>query len=72
MIPAGALVTIPLPDPALLTVRGKVWIKVAVTVVAAVKVTVQEPVPVQAPPLHPLKMASVAGVAVSVTSVPLG
>ena len=72
MIPAGVLVTVPLPDPALLIVRRKVWVKVAVTVEAAVSVTVHEPVPAQPPPLQPPKMASVAGVAVSVTSVPLG
>jgi hypothetical protein len=40
-------------------------------VVALVKVTVHEPVPVQPPPLQPVKMESAAGVAVNVTAVPL-
>ena len=44
--------------------------KVAVTVVAALKVTVQVPVPVHPPPLQPLKIEPAAGVAVSVTAVP--
>ena len=72
MIPAGVLVTVPLPAPALLTVRAKVGTsKVAVTVVAADMVTVHEPVPVQLPPLQPVKVEPVAGVAVSVTAIPL-
>ena len=46
--------------------------KVAVTEVAPVRVTVQEPVPLQPPPLQPLKeYFELAGVAVSVTTVPL-
>ena len=72
MIPAGALVTVPLPVPALFTVRAKVDTpKVAVTVVAADIVTVQEPAPEQPPPLQPVKIEPDAGVAVSVTAVPL-
>jgi hypothetical protein len=47
-------------------------LNVAVTVTAAVTVTVQEPVPEQLPPLQPVKVEPVAGVAVSVTAVPLG
>src|SRR2546426_6250640 len=40
LIPTGALVTVPLPVPALLTVSAKVGrAKVAVTVVAALRVT---------------------------------
>ena len=46
--------------------------KIALTVVAADRVTVQEPGPEQPPPLQPLKVEPVAGVAVSVTGVPLG
>ena len=73
MIPAGALVTVPLPVPALLTVRANVGTSnVAMTVVVAFKVTVQGPVPVQPPPLQPLNVEPVAGVAVSVTAVALG
>ena len=73
MIPAGVLVTVPLPDvPALVTVRVKLGTpKVAVTVVAADIVTVHEPVPEHPPPLHPVKIEPDAGVAVSVTAVPL-
>ena len=38
---------------------------------AALIVTVQVPVPVQLPPLQPVNVEPVAGVAVSVTAVPL-
>src|SRR5207247_9224070 len=72
LIPAGPLVTVPLPVPALVTVRAKVGVKVAVTVVAAGRVTVHEPVPVQVPPLQPVKVEPASGAAVSVTTVPLG
>jgi len=44
---------------------------VAVTVVAALSVTVQAPVPEQPPPLQPLKLEPAAGAAVKVTAVPL-
>ena len=44
--------------------------KVAVTEVLAVRVTVQVAVPLHPPPLQPLKVEPVAGVAVSVTVVP--
>src|SRR5439155_11958732 len=56
-IPAGALVTVPVPAPVLLTVSEKLCsAKVAVTVVAAPSVTEQVPVPVQPPPLQPVKV----------------
>src|SRR5213080_4433646 len=72
VIPAGELVTVPLPLPALLTVSAKLGrLKVAVTVVAAETVTTQVPVPEHPPPLQPLKVEPVAGLAVSVTAVPL-
>src|SRR5207244_814751 len=72
LIPAGELVTVPLPVPALLTVSAKLGrLKVAVTVVAAETVTVQAPVPEQPPPVQPVKVEPAAGVAVSVTAVPL-
>ena len=45
--------------------------KVAVTAVAALRVTVQVPVPEQPPPVQPVKREPAAGVAVSVTAVPL-
>ena len=71
-MPAGALVTVPLPVPPLLTVRVRgCRSKVAVTVVAALRVTVQAPVPAQPPPLQPAKVEPAAGVAVRVTTVPL-
>jgi len=46
-------------------------VNVAVTVVAALKVTVQAPVPEQPPPVQPPKVEPAAGAAVSVTVVPL-
>ena len=45
--------------------------KVAVITVAALSVTVQGAVPEQARPLQPVKTDPAAGVAVSVTTVPL-
>src|SRR5207245_3234610 len=73
VMPAGELVMVPLPVPALETVRVKVCrVKVAVTVVAAETVTVQAPVPEHPPPLQPPKIEPIAGAAVSVTAVPLG
>src|SRR5438132_1394 len=72
VMPAGLLVTVPAPVRALETVSVKVCrVNVAVTVVAALKVTVQAPVPEQPPPLQPPKVAPAAGAAVSVTVVPL-
>src|SRR5437016_2584324 len=72
LIPTGALVTVPLPVPALLTVSATVGrAKVAVTVVAAMRVTVQVPVPEQPPPLQPVKVEPAAGVALRVITVPL-
>src|SRR5437667_1732229 len=72
VMPAGALVTVPLPVPAGVTVRVKVCsVKVAVTVVAAESVTTQVPVPEQPPPVQPVKVEPAAGVAVNVTAVPL-
>ena len=75
LIPAGALVTVPLPVPALPTVSVKVWafcgVKVAVTVVAALMVSEQAAEgPVHAP-VQPLKVEPAAGVAVNVTAVAL-
>src|SRR5438445_266287 len=72
VMPAGLLVTVPAPVPALETVSVKVCsVKVAVTMVAALRVTVQAPGPEQPPPLQPLKVEPAAGAAVSVTAVPL-
>ena len=55
----------------LVSVNGPLTVKVAVTVVLAVRVTVQAPVPLQPPPVQPLKLESLAAVAVRVTAVPL-
>src|SRR5437016_3604331 len=66
LMPAGALVTVPVPVPALETVSAKVGsVNVAVTVVAAETVTVHVPVPEQPPPLQPVKVEPPAGAAVS-------
>src|SRR2546428_3053263 len=68
----GEVETWALPISAWVTVRVKVWrVKVAVTVVAAEIVTVQVLVPEQPPPVQPPKIEPAAGVAVSVTAVPL-
>ena len=68
-MPAALLVTAPVPVPARVTVSGKLRsVKLAVTVVAAVMVTVQLSVPGQAPP-QPVNVEPVAGAAVSVTAV---
>src|SRR3954452_20058298 len=73
LIPAGLEVTLPLPAPALVTVsvwvEGGVGAKVALTVLAASMVTVQLPVPLQAPP-QPVKVEPAAGVAVNETMLP--
>src|SRR3989442_2745996 len=72
VMPAGELVTVPLPVPAGATVRVKVCgVKVAVTVVAAESVITQVPVPEQPPPLQPLKVEPAAGAAGMRTAMPL-
>ena len=72
LIPPGFDVTVPLPLPCLVTcsVAGR-SAKLAVTTVSAASLTVQTPVPVQAPP-QPWNVELPAGVAVSVTVVPIG
>ena len=69
LIPAGALVTLPEPLPALVTVSVGVARKCAVTLCATVSSTWQIPVPLQAP-LQPVKRGPAAEAAVSVTTVP--
>jgi hypothetical protein len=72
LIPEGALLTVPLPVPALPTVRATACeANVAVTVVAAVMVTVQGPVPVH-PPLQPVNVDPAGMTAVKLTAVPYG
>src|SRR5262245_15021462 len=72
LMPAGALVTVPGPAPARVTVSAKDCPpKFAVIDAAALIVTVQVPVPEHPPPDQPVNVAPAAGVAVSVTAVPL-
>src|SRR5258708_38649091 len=70
-IPLGALVSVPPPVPALVTVRGTGGtVKVAVTVVAAATVTTHVPVPEHPPPLQPVNTLPAVGVAARVTTPP--
>jgi len=70
LIPAGALVTVPAPVPAKVTVTGYVVrAKVAVTACACVMLTEHVPVPEHAP-LQPVNVDPAAGLSVS-TTVPL-
>jgi len=71
-MPAGLLVTVPLPVPDLVTVRVYCGcaVNVAVTLVAAVMVTVHVPVPEHPPPDHPVNVEPEAAVAVNMTLVP--
>src|SRR5258705_13919603 len=63
---------VPLPGQVLVRGREKVGSeKEAVTVGAALIVAVKVPVPVKPPPLQPVKAEPAAGVAVSMTAVPL-
>ena len=72
VMPAGLLATVPTPIPLGVMVSTKIGVKLAVTVVAAESVTVQGPVPGHPAPLQPVKAEPATGVAVSVTTVPLG
>jgi hypothetical protein len=74
-IPAGLLVTVPIPAPAGVTVRVNVFtgaVKVAVTVWSAFITTIQDPVPLQPPPLQPVNVEPPVGAAVRATVLPLG
>ena len=66
-MPAGADETVPAPLPPLFTLSAY-WViaKLAVTVTAAVTVTLHVPVPEQPPPDQPLNVKPRFGVAVSV------
>ena len=71
VIPAGLLVTSPPAEPREVTVNvTETGANVAVTVVAALTVTVQVPVPLHPPPLHPANTDPATAVAVSETVVP--
>jgi hypothetical protein len=70
-IPAGLLTTVPEPDPLFVTESvGRCPGKEALTDLSASIVTVQTPVPEQAPP-QPAKVEPGLGVALNVTVVPL-
>src|SRR5947209_9954200 len=72
LIPAGLLVTVPVPVPAFVTetwhVTGLV-VQLALTDCAAFIVTTQLPLPLHAP-VHPVKVEPVVAAGVSVTCVP--
>ena len=71
LMPAGLLVTWPLPFPVSEIVSGKVFsVKVAVTLAAAFSVVTQVPVPLHPPPDQPAKVELASGFAVRVTCVP--
>src|SRR5262245_240721 len=71
VIPAGALATVPDPEPLLLTVSVNDWsAKVAVTLRAALIVTVQVVAVLVQPPLQPENVEPAACAAVRVTAVP--
>ena len=72
LMPAGLEVTVPLPRPVLLTVRVKYCrLKVAVTDLAAVTLTVHVAPETESQPLHPPNREPPFATAVSVTVVPL-
>src|SRR2546426_3524880 len=70
-MPAGLLLTVPMPLPVLVTVRVSPCVKVALTACAALMVTTQVPMPLHPPPLHPENTEPLVGVAVKVTCMPL-
>ena len=71
-MPAGALVTVPLPEPVLLTVRvAPCKVNVAVTLVGEASVIVHGPAPLHHPPLQPVKAEPAAALAARVTALPL-
>src|ERR1041385_3433691 len=72
LMPAGELVTVPVPAPARLTLRTLcVVLKVAVTARSAPIVTLQMLPETESQPVQPAKVEFTSAVAVSVTGVPL-
>src|SRR5215204_3437997 len=73
-MPSGALVTVPVPLPALVSVSvvfvGEA-VNVAVTTWLPFMATTHDPVPLQPPSLQPENVEPLAAVAVSVTSLPV-
>src|ERR1700722_15036059 len=73
LIPDGLLVTVPCPVPARVTLSmgNAIGLKVALTCVFWLRVTVQVGLfPLQPPPDYPVRAQSAPGVAVSTTGVP--
>lgn len=70
VMPSGALVTVPLPDPALMTVSTRWAVKVAVTDFAADMVTVQVVAVEASQPAQVVNVEPEDGLAVRVTCVP--
>src|SRR5438309_12109717 len=67
LIPAGALVTVPLPVPPGVTVRVKVCrVKVGKSVVEGESVTTRGPGPEQPPPVQSVKVERAPGIGVNV------
>ena len=69
-MPAGELVTDPVPVPASVTDAVNNGAKVATTAVFASNVTVQEPVPTHAAPLHPTNVDPGEATALKLIEVP--
>jgi len=59
------------PEPADGVTEKEFKVKIAVTAVASLIVTVHVPAPEHPPPLHPAKLLPDTGAAVRVTAVPL-
>jgi len=70
LMPEGMLVTLPVPVPPRATVRTGEVLKLAMTDVFCIKVTLHAPVPLQAPD-QPAKKEFAVGDAVSATWLPL-
>ena len=72
LIPAGELVTVPVPVPVRLTVSVRLSdVKVALTVLAPLMVTLQVLPLNESHPFQVVNVELASGVAVSVTTVPL-
>lgn len=72
-MPVGAEVMVPPPLPPRMTLKAySTGANVAVTLMAAIGVKTQGPVPVHPPPLQPVKMESASGVALNVMLEPEG
>jgi hypothetical protein len=69
-MPAGALVTCPLPFPSRVSVRSKAGVNVAVTFVAELIATVHTLPTATSHPLHPESVDPMAGTAVRTTLLP--